>query len=123
MKTYFDFKEIEQEIRQSTPPIIYKFRTWENDDHKRTIIDRQVWFAHPYSLNDPFEMRPPIKYVFEEIDWEIARQKIRTAGRHIDPDLKPEQLEDQVEIRLNQMKQDPVHFAGILLLLYLPAIG
>ncbi len=107
MKTYLDFKEVEQEIKELMPPLVYKFRTWENDDHKKTITDTQLWFAHPFTLNDPFEMRPPIKFVFEDIDWEIAKEKLRSAGRYFEPNLTPQQLEEQVEIRITEMKKNP----------------
>ncbi|WP_343669059.1 hypothetical protein [Chitinophaga sp.] len=110
IKKYNNFNEIADEIRSNTPPTVYKYRTWENDNHKRIIIDKEVWFAHPHSLNDPYDVRPPYNFVIGAIDWNTARTKIREAGRVFEPDLTAQELEEQVDIRIEAMRADPVAY-------------
>ena len=51
------FEEIED-----IPPIIYKYRDWQDDYHKKIITDYQVFFAEPKSFKDPEDCKNPIRY-------------------------------------------------------------
>lgn len=110
MKIYELFEDVEQDIKDNTPSIIYKYRTWEDDFHKKIITEHEVWFAHPHKLNDPFDVRPPYNFISDGINWEEARVKIKNAGRAIDQHLSEEQLELEVEKRLFEMKKDPLAY-------------
>ncbi|WP_119079478.1 DUF2971 domain-containing protein [Chitinophaga alhagiae] len=107
---YRDFSEVERDIRDKNPEVIYKYRTWEDDYHKRIITENEAWFAHPHSLNDPYDIRPPYNFVVDSINWDIARMKIRRAGRHYEPGLSDEELEREVEIRLQAIMADPITY-------------
>ena len=37
--------KIEPQSKGFTQPIIYKYRDWENESHKRIITNNEVWFA------------------------------------------------------------------------------
>lgn len=110
MTVYNNFEEVAQEISEKTPPVIYKYRDWEKEFHKTIITKRELFFAQPHSLNDPYDVRPPYNFIVPEINIEEARKKIRDAGRAIEPDLSEEQLEQEVEIRLKSIMQDPVKY-------------
>src|SRR5690242_8349749 len=110
MKVYSLFDEVVKDIEAKTPPIIYKYRTWENDLHKKIITDNEVWFAHPHTLNDPYDIRPPYNFVADNIDWEAAKIKIKEAGRAIEPYLSEDELNSEVEKRLLQIKNDPISY-------------
>ncbi len=58
-RIYTDFNQVEKEIREKAPKSIYKYRTWTNDFHKRFLTHREAWFAHPFTLNDPQDIRRP----------------------------------------------------------------
>lgn len=110
MIVYNNFEEVAQDISEKTPPVIYKYRDWEKKFHKTIITKRELYFAQPHSLNDPYDVRPPYNFIVPQINIEEARKKIRDAGRAIEPDLSEEQLEQEVEIRLKSIMQDPVKY-------------
>lgn len=109
-KMYFDFEEVAAEIEANTPPVVYKYRNWQDPFHKKIITQREVWFAHPHTLNDPYDVRPPYNFIAENIDWADARAKIKSAGRYFEPRMAEEDLDHEVDIRLEQMQADPVAY-------------
>jgi Protein of unknown function (DUF2971) len=40
----------------SMPDIIYKYRTWSNDEHKRMITKREVYFCSPLKMQSDYEL-------------------------------------------------------------------
>lgn len=110
MFVYNQFEEVEKDIEAKTPPILYKYRTWENCFHKKIITESEVWFAHPHTLNDPYDLRPPYKFIADNIDWETAKRKIAAAGRAIEPHLSDEELKVEVEKRMIDIKKDPIAY-------------
>lgn len=110
MTVYNNFEEVAKEISKKTPPIIYKYRDWENDYHKTIVTKRELYFAQPHSLNDPYDVRPPYNFVVPDIDIEVARNRIREAGKSIRPELTDEELEYEVELRLRSILQNPVEY-------------
>lgn len=104
------FEEVENDIKENTPPIIYKYRTWENNSHKKIITENQVWFAHPHTLNDPHDIRPPYNFIIDNIDWSAVKRRIIAAARSFQPLLSDEQLSLEVEKRLIQIKNNPVEY-------------
>lgn len=110
MSIYNAFDEIEKDVEAQTHPVIYKYRTWENAFHRKIVTDNEVWFAHPYTLNDPYDIRPPYNFVADNIDWNAARQKIKDAGRSIEPYLSEAELDSEVDKRLTQIKINPIDY-------------
>lgn len=110
MTVYNNFEEVAQDVAEKTPPIIYKYRDWEKDFHKTIITKRELYFAQPHTLNDPYDVRPPYNFIVPDINIEVARNRIREAGRAMQPELTDEQLEKEVEIRLQSIVQDPVRY-------------
>lgn len=37
------------------PPIIYKYRNWNNEFHKKILTDGEVYLSSPQHFNDPFD--------------------------------------------------------------------
>jgi len=56
MSQFRDFSEIE------IPTIVYKYRDWEDDYHKRIITHREIYFPSPERFDDKFDCRIPIRY-------------------------------------------------------------
>ncbi|HNX55300.1 MAG TPA: DUF2971 domain-containing protein [Prolixibacteraceae bacterium] len=110
MNIYTSFDEVETEIKEQTPGIIYKFRDWDNAFHKKILTEREIWFAHPESLNDPYDTRPPYNFIAENIDWDFAEAMIKEAGRTFEPHLSEEELDEEVEARLSELKNDPINY-------------
>lgn len=110
MKIYSRFESVEKDIRGRAPAVLYKFRSWEEECHKRIITESEVWFAHPHTLNDQEDLRPPYNFIAANINWDIAREEFTLAGRACEPDLSEEELNNEVEKRLEDFKNNPVAY-------------
>jgi len=110
MKTYYLFEEIENEILQFLPPIIYKYRNWEDNWHKKVILNHELWFAHPHSLNDPYDVRPPYNFIVSEIDRGSLENQLRIAGRALEPHLTSIELEAEVKKKIKAIELDPIGY-------------
>src|SRR5689334_1319806 len=63
------FEEVEESIRKDAPPIVYKYRDdWNNPFHKSLLTERKAWFSAPRELNDPDDIRIPLKFDVSEIE-------------------------------------------------------
>lgn len=110
MISYKNFIEVEKAISENTPALIYKYRDWENDYHKRIITERELYFAHPHTLNDPYDARPPYNFIVNDINIEIVRSKLIEYGRYMYPDLTREELNREVEIKIKLIEDDPMSY-------------
>jgi hypothetical protein len=110
MTVYNNFEEVAKEISEKTPPVIYKYRDWDRDFHKTIITNKELYFAQPNTLNDPYDVRPPYNFIVPNIDIELARKRITEAGRAMRPDLTEGELKEEAEIRLQSIIQDPVTY-------------
>lgn len=107
---YNGFSEIEDSVREAAPPLVYKYRDWDDTYNQKIITERVCWFAHPHDLNDPYDIRPPYNFIVGNIDWAAARAKIYEAGRIFERGLSEEELQRQVDLRLAAMQADPVGY-------------
>jgi len=41
------------------PEVIYKFRDWKNEKHRRLILQNELYLPSPKDFNDPFDCRIP----------------------------------------------------------------
>jgi len=41
---------------------IYKYRDWEDDYHKRLLVENEMFFTSPKRFNDPFDSTIPFRY-------------------------------------------------------------
>lgn len=110
IKTYMNFEDIEKEVRENVVPIVYKYRTWDNDLHKKIITNREVWFAHPFTLNDPYDVRPPYNIINNDIDWNVFKEQLKAIGKEVEKGITEGELEAEVNVRLNEAKTDPVKY-------------
>lgn len=42
-----------------TPKIIYKYRDWKSENHKKTLTNNELYLSSPSYFNDPFDCRIP----------------------------------------------------------------
>lgn len=73
---YASFAEMQGEF----PEILYKYRIWDDDNHKNVISKRQLFYSQPSSFKDPIDCRSVIRYDLlyqkEKIEWiELKNQK------------------------------------------------
>lgn len=58
---------LEEEFRKSTPPILYKYRSWAKKEHKEALTESQIWFSSPKQLNDLYDIRLGYTFNSEEV--------------------------------------------------------
>ena len=69
-------EDVEDSIKQWAPKIIYKYRSdWKNDNNRKFITEQAAWFACPEELNDPYDIRIPVRFDTEEIENPIFLSK------------------------------------------------
>lgn len=110
-KTYFDFSEVEQEIKQYAPPVVFKYRTWRDNNHKNLLKQNQLWFSHPFDLNDPLDVRPVLAFDATEIATEAFFQKLLKSLPNKYSYLSEEEKVELAKKQWDQIKEDPeTHF-------------
>ena len=68
---------------------VFKFREWEDDNHKMMIKDNIIHFASPSSFNDPFDSTIPFRYDLISDD-ELRKAYCRVL-KHDEPNIsRPE---------------------------------
>ncbi|RZJ83472.1 MAG: DUF2971 domain-containing protein [Chryseobacterium sp.] len=67
-KLFTRFEDIESDLAANAPSLVYKYRDWNDPYHKLLLTDYQAWFAHPFDLNDPEDLRPEIQFDLTELD-------------------------------------------------------
>ena len=102
IKTYLDFLEVEQDIKDNAPPIVYKYRTWTHVNHKNVLTKTQLWFGHPFDMNDPLDVRPDLAYDTAEIESEAFYQKLLNT---IPPEYSQLSYPEKVELAQSQWQQ------------------
>ncbi|RXK87009.1 DUF2971 domain-containing protein [Filimonas effusa] len=109
-KPYIDFKEVEQSIRENAPAVVYKYRTWKDDNHKNLHLKRQVWFSHPYDLNDPLDVRPEFAYDADEVNSEAFYQRLIAGMHELFPETQfyPPEIQQRLATeKWDQIKENP----------------
>lgn len=44
------------------PPVLYKYRDWTDENHKRVLTHNELFLASPASFKDEFDCKVPIRY-------------------------------------------------------------
>lgn len=109
MYRQFDhFDEVEEDIKKNAPAIVYKYRGWQQDNHKRLLTHREIWFSHPFKLNDPLDVRPETVFDVNEFQDPRYFQKLLDSVSEIHPELTSDR--DKRTVAENQWeltKQNP----------------
>lgn len=110
MKINFDL--LIEESFKHYPKTIYKIRDWNDSFHKTIITEQVIWFASPKSLNDPFDIRVPMKIDLSEIEHQEFEVKLRESFILKNPNSKitEEELSILCKKRIIEIKKDPVSY-------------
>lgn len=70
-------KFVSKEEIGTLPKILYKYRTWSKDDHKRLLTHSEIYFASPDEFNEVTECNLERDYdcITEEMIWEFCRNE------------------------------------------------
>lgn len=106
IRPYKNYTEIEVNFKANAPSTIYKYRDWSKQYHQKIITENEIWFAHPFELNDPYDVRPPHNIIDNIDDWPAFRRKLEQAGRNIERGISEEEFQQLVDERFIKAKQD-----------------
>src|ERR1700733_1029422 len=92
------------------PDKIYKFRTWNNSLHKKIITQKEVWFSHPFDLNDPFELRPPNKVIIDKLTSKEASEHLWRCLQIALPNISDSERKIIFRRKIEEIKYDPIDY-------------
>jgi len=69
------------------PKVVYKYRGWKDDYHKKVLTENSLFFASPKQFNDPFDCRIPDNILSLNDDklFEYANLKIHQHAEYLNP--------------------------------------
>lgn len=106
-RVFTNFDEIREDVAKNTHPVVYKYRTWSDDKHKSLLRDRQVWFAHPFTLNDEFDVRVPLSFDLDEIKDLRYLERMIEGANGMYPNLSLAERKAKAIEEWNALKDDP----------------
>lgn len=89
------------------PNVLYKYRNWENEYHKRFITNREVYLASPKEFEDKIDCKIPIRYdLMTESEAEsFYRRLIELAEQDLSRQQKRHKLRDILK-RKDYLKEE-----------------
>jgi len=88
------------------PDILYKYRVWEDVNHKNSIIGNELFYASSDLLNDPFDASLPFQYDFSILSKDSIIEKLIESGRKNWLGLSKEQLITKATMRFEEVEVD-----------------
>ena len=85
------------------PEYVYKYVTWENEYHKKILLENEIFFSSARKFNDPFDSTVPLRYDFgnDEQIFDLYLEHIR----HDHPNL----TEDEVKrVARNELRNNDI---------------
>lgn len=80
------------ELFKESPLVLYKYRDWGNDYHKKILTENQIFLSSQNGFNDPFDATIPFRYDERELTPENIFKKLYELGRVAMPHLSDEEL-------------------------------
>lgn len=81
-------------------PIVYKFREFDNEYHRRILTDSEIWFASPGQFNDPFDCNIRFKLEESPDEWLLSAMTEFALSRN--PELSGKEAKKQAERELRE---------------------
>jgi len=79
----------------SIPDVLYKYRDWENDHHKRILTEFELYFPSVDQFNDPFDGSIPIRYRKGDLTPSNVFQKLYKTAKENFPDLTEMEIHEK----------------------------
>jgi hypothetical protein len=92
-------------MKEGQPTLVYKYRTFENANHLRTLITHEIYYPPPLQLNDPFDCGIPFTFWNSPDDNQIRkylRMIFPSYTGNVPIELQNKSIDELVEWRLAQ---------------------
>ena len=93
MDSFKFIKYIDPDFVDYFPAIIYKYRDWINEFHKKIILDRELYFSNPGDFNDPFDCNLTLN--FESCTENEILEIYRSDLKILNPEWRFEQIQEE----------------------------
>ncbi len=93
------------------PKTVYKYRNWENPNHRKILEELSIWVPDSYDFNDPFDCNIPVAFDLISTDDVLAEKFIRRlieANKH----RIPGDIESEIKKRLDENKHKNPYFVA-----------
>ena len=91
---------------EGIPRILYKYRDWGNEHHKRIIYNRELYFPSMSQFNDPYEGTIPFRYDDKDLIPDKIFIKMLYMAKQEFPDWPEDKLHSYV---YENQKRDLLH--------------
>ena len=92
MRTYSDS---DPDFLDSIPNLMYKYRDWADENHKRIVEQGEIYLPSPDQFNDPYDATLPFRYRDEDMaDPGKVFTKLSEIGRKHFPDIDNTELHE-----------------------------
>lgn len=92
------------------PQTVYKFRSWADVYHRKIFTDKELWFAHPFTLNDHQDLRQPSKVVIDRLLSYDAYRHWWDYVSQIYPDATRKFKKTMLDVKFREIQADPVGY-------------
>jgi hypothetical protein len=93
-------------MSEQLPLILYKYRDWENENHKRILTEKELFFSASKNFNDPFDTMIPLIYKEEDLTDENILRKLYEVGKETFPELSDMELYTKCTERFFEIKEN-----------------
>ncbi len=87
----------QEEVLSHFPKILYKYRDWENDYHKKIITNKEIYFPCFSELNDEFDGQQPFRFDNSNVSFEKHKKVLKSTNKN--------EFDKLTNKELNQMYQ------------------
>ena len=96
------------------PEILFKYRDWDDNYHRRLLTRNELYFASTLQFNDPFDSALPFRFDESELSKENIFLKIRELVMQENPDLSEAEIEEKAfEHQQAERIKDPDHIKKV----------
>jgi len=92
----------------SYPKTLYKYRSWDEEWHKKLLTENQLYFAKANQFNDPFDFSTLLEFDQTSLTIEKVRSKLKIYLKEVH-DLKGEELNIELSKKLKHLSITDFH--------------
>lgn len=97
-------------LNPETPKILYKYRDWCNEYHRKVLFDFEIFLASASKFNDPYEGNIPFEYDPTELTKENIFLKLYSIAKHNHPDWEESEIHfEAYNAQQKDLINDPDH--------------
>ncbi len=90
------------------PEKVYKYRSWETEEHKRVLTNSELYFAPPSSFGDHHECNLPLRY--DLVTTSLRRKWLLNYSKEINPSFSKNKHKKFVDEQIKKsLYNDPEH--------------